>query len=62
MWSNGSEQKQVQAPFVNDELIEAELEVISQEFTDGIRKNFNSLLEITDDDKISETANCVWTL
>ena len=45
MWSNGSEQKQVQAPFVNDELIEAELEVINQEFEGGIRKNFNSLLK-----------------
>ena len=54
MWSNGSEQKQVQAPFVNDELIEAELEVVNQEFEDGVRKNFNSLLEVTDDDKISE--------
>ncbi len=59
MWSNGSEQKQVQAPYVDDELIEVELEVINQEFADGIRKNFNSLLEVTDDDKISETANHV---
>ena len=45
MWSNGSEQKQVQAPFVNDELIEAELEVINQEFEGGVRKNFNLLLK-----------------
>ncbi len=59
MWSNGSEQRQVQAPYVDDELIEAELEVINQEFTDGIRQNFNSLLEVTDDDKISETASHV---
>ena len=54
MWSNGSEQKQVQAPFVNDELIEAELEVINQEFEDGIRKNFNSLLGTDTSGKISE--------
>lgn len=44
----------MQAPYVDDELIEAELEVISQEFKDGIRQNFNSLLELTDDDKISQ--------
>ena len=49
----------MQAPFVNDELIEAELEVINQEFEGGVRKNFNSLLEVTDDDRISETASNV---
>ena len=36
VWSNGSERRQVQAPYVDDELIEAELEVISQEFKDGM--------------------------
>ena len=46
VWSNGNERKQVQAPFVDDELIEAELEVISQEFADGVRQNFNPLLEV----------------
>ena len=59
MWSNGSEHRQVQAPYVDDELVEAEMEVISQEFTDGIRKNFNPPLEVTDDDKISDTTNHV---
>ena len=59
MWSNGSEHRQVQAPYVDDELVEAELEIISQEFTDGIRKNFNPPLEVTDDDKISDTINHV---
>ena len=44
VWSNGNERKQVQAPYVDDELIEAELEVINQEFKDGIRKNFSQLL------------------
>ena len=56
MWSNGSERRQVQAPYVDDELIEAELEVINQEFANGVRQNFNSLLEVGDDDKISDTA------
>ena len=59
MWCNGSERRQVQAPYVDDGLIEAELEGISQEFADGIRKNFNPLLEVTDDDKISDTADHV---
>ena len=59
VWSNGSERRQVQAPYVDDGLIEAELEGISQEFADGIRKNFNPLLEVTDDDKISDTADHV---
>ena len=54
MWSNGSEQRQVQAPFVNDELIETELEVISQEFEDGIRRNFSQLLEAGKSGKISQ--------
>ena len=59
MWCNGSERRQVQAPYVDDELIETELEVINQEFKDGIRQNFNSLLEVGDDDKISNTINHV---
>ena len=59
MWSNGSEQSQVQAPYVDDEVIEAELEVISQEFTDGVRKNFNSLLGIKSDERMSRTSTHV---
>ena len=59
VWTNGSEHKQVQAPFVDDEVIETELEAINQQFNDGVRKNFNSLLEVIEDDKISETANHV---
>ena len=54
MWCNGSERRQVQAPYVDDELIETELEVISQEFRDGIRQNFNSLLGETFNVKISQ--------
>lgn len=54
VWSNGSEQRQVQAPFVDDELVEAELELINQEFTDGIRQNFTSLLGAETNIKISQ--------
>ena len=60
VWSNGSERMQVQAPFVNDELVDTELEVISQEFKDGIRQNFNSLLEVqTNGSKIPRTRKSV---
>ena len=51
VWSNGSERRQVQAPFVNDELVDAELEVVNQEFKDGTRRNFSQLLGI--DEKVS---------
>ena len=44
VWSNGSERRQVQAPFVNDELVDTELEEINQEFEDGTRQNFSQLL------------------
>ena len=44
VWSNGSERKQVQAPYVDDELVEEEIEGIRQEFEDGIRQNFSQLL------------------
>ncbi len=54
VWCNGSERRQVQAPFVDDELIEAELEVISQEFAAGLRQNFNALLGGTFNAKISQ--------
>lgn len=54
VWTNGSEHKQVQAPFVDDEVIEAELGAISQEFEDGVRKNFNSLLGVETSGKISQ--------
>lgn len=56
MWSNGSDQKQVQTPYVNDEVVEAELDVINQEFTDGVRKNFNSLLGTKNDERMSKTS------
>ena len=46
VWSNGSERRQLQAPFIDDELIETELEVISQEFKDGIKQNFSELLGV----------------
>ena len=59
VWSNGSERKQVQAPYVDDELVEAEIEVIRQEFTDGTRKNFNSLLGDESDVRILQTAKHV---
>ena len=45
VWTNGSEQKEVQAPYIDDEIIEAELQIIHQEFNEGIRKNFQSLLK-----------------
>ena len=54
VWTNGSEHQQVQAPFIDDEVIEAELEKISQEFKDGVRKNFNSLLGVGTSGKISQ--------
>ena len=57
MWSNGSEQKQVQTPYVDDELIEAELEVISQEFKDGVRQNFNPLLGTGTGIKMTQAKN-----
>ena len=44
MWSNGSEHKQVQAPYVDDELVEEEIEGICQEFENGTRQNFSQLL------------------
>ena len=59
VWSNGSDRIQLQAPYVDDELIEAELETVNQEFKDGVRQNFNSLLEVGDDDKISDIVNHV---
>ncbi len=57
VWSNGSERRQVQAPYVDDELIEAELEVINQEFKDGIRQNFSQLLGTGTSGKISQVEN-----
>lgn len=57
VWTNGSEHKQVQAPFVDDEVIEAELEAISQQFKDGVRKNFNSLLEVYKNERLAKTAH-----
>ena len=59
VWSSGSEQTQVQAPYVDDELIEAELEAVRQEFEGGARRNFSQLLEVGDDDKISDTTDHV---
>lgn len=53
VWTSGSEHRQVQAPFVDDEVVAAELEAISQEFEDGVRKNFNSLLGVGTGGKIS---------
>ena len=55
VWTNGSEHKQVQAPFVDDDVIEEELETISQQFKDGVRKNFNPLLGSGTSGKISKT-------
>ena len=55
VWSNGSERKQVQAPYISDELVEAELKTINQEFTDGTRKNFNPILETDINVKIPQT-------
>ena len=57
MWCNGSERRQVQAPYVDDELIETELEVINQEFKDGTRQNFSQLLGTGTSGKISQVEN-----
>ena len=54
MWTHGSEHKEVQAPYVNDESIKEELELINQEFLNGTRENFNPLLEITSSVTISQ--------
>ena len=59
VWCNGSERRQVQAPYVDDELIEAELDVISQEFADGVRQNFNSLLGAKRDERMSKSSTHV---
>ena len=57
VWSNGSEQRQVQAPYVNDELIDTELEMINQEFRDGTRQNFSQLLGMVRKVSMSQVDN-----
>ena len=57
VWSNGSERRQVQAPYVNDELIDTELEVINQEFRDGTRQNFSQLLGMVRKVSMSQVDN-----
>ena len=54
VWTNGSEQKEVQAPYIDDEVIEAELQTIHQEFNEGTRKNFQPLLETNINTKMLE--------
>ena len=39
MWTHGSEYKEVQAPYVNDESVKEELELINQEFANGTRRS-----------------------
>ncbi|MEZ4744003.1 MAG: FtsK/SpoIIIE domain-containing protein [Bdellovibrionota bacterium] len=51
VWTHGSEHCEVQAPFIDDNILEAELKSIKNEFDQGIRKNFQELLKIEDNDK-----------
>ncbi len=44
MWTYGSHHQEVQAPYIDDESLKQELEIIQQEFTDGLRRNFQPLL------------------
>ena len=57
IWTHGSHHQEVQAPYIDDESLKQELEMIQQEFTDGIRKNFQPLLERNQELVISE-ARC----
>ena len=52
VWTNGSEQKEVQAPYIDDEFVKAEIEIIHRKFDEGIRKNFQPLLNKSVDRKI----------
>ena len=54
MWTNGSEHKEVQAPYVDDELVKNEIEEINQEFVSGIRKNFQPLLKTSVERSLSK--------
>ena len=57
VWSNGSDRRHVQAPYINDELIDTELEVVNQEFKDGTRQNFSQLLGMVRKVSMSQVDN-----
>ena len=49
MWTNGSEHKEIQAPYIDDELIQEEVRELKEKFTNGTRQNFHPLLLETPD-------------
>ncbi len=49
MWTNGSDHEQVQAPYIDDETMNVELQVIKDEFENNERSNFQNMLKIEED-------------
>jgi S-DNA-T family DNA segregation ATPase FtsK/SpoIIIE len=61
MWTNGSDHQQVQAPYIDDETMKEELNVIKDEFENKERKNFQGMIQLEDEqddfDELTEEKN-----
>ena len=55
MWTNGSEHREVQAPYIDDETMKAELQNIQSEFDCNKRNNFQSMLNIKEKTTMSKS-------
>ena len=45
MWTNGSDHQEIQAPYLDDEEMDIELNIIKEEFESGQRKNFQKMID-----------------
>ena len=54
VWTNGSEHKEVQAPWLDDKTMEEELKNLKSEFEKGVRKNFQKMLGLEEEIDVEE--------